>query len=61
MWESDNFFIDFGDEFFERGGFVGSFSIEHLIEDDSHGPDIAFGRVGTSVEDLGTHVHGTAH
>lgn len=56
--ELDLFFVDFGNEFLETGGFVGSFSIKHLIEDDTHGPDVTFGGVSVSIEDFGTHVHG---
>lgn len=60
LGEPDNFFVDFGDQLLERGGFVGGFSVEHLVEDNAHGPDVAFGGVGASVEDFGAHVHGTA-
>jgi hypothetical protein len=36
-------------------------AVEHLIEDDSHGPDITFSGVGASVEYFRTHVHRTSH
>lgn len=36
-------------------------AVEHLVEDDSHGPDVTLGRVGAAVEDFWAHVHGTAH
>lgn len=35
-------------------------AIKHLIEDNSHGPNITLSRVGASVEDLRAHVHRTA-
>lgn len=58
--ESYRLFIDFGDEFFETAGFMRCFSEQHLVEDDSHGPDIAFGGISVPIENLGAHVHGAA-
>ncbi len=37
---------------------MGSFSIKHLIEDDTHGPDVTFSGVSVSIEDFRTHIHG---
>jgi hypothetical protein len=61
LGETDDLFVDFGDEFLQRSGLVRSLTEKHLIKDDSHRPHIALGWVGTSVEDFRTHVHGTAH
>jgi hypothetical protein len=60
LWETDDFLVDFGDELFETGCFVGRFTVKHLIKDDSHGPDVAFGGVGATVEYFWAHVHGAA-
>ena len=40
---------------------MGRFSEKHLVKDHPHRPDIALGGVGTSVKDLGAHIHWTAH
>ena len=36
------------------------FSIEHLVEDNSHRPDITLSGVSATVKDLRTHIHRTA-
>jgi hypothetical protein len=38
-----------------------SFSVEHLVENNTHGPDVTFGGIGAAIEDLGTHVHGATN
>lgn len=35
------------------------FSVQHLVKDDAHWPDITFGRVSISIQNFGAHVHGT--
>lgn len=59
MRETDYLFIDFRDQLFQRTGFMRGFTIKHLVKDDSHGPDVTFGGIGATVEDLGAHVHRT--
>ena len=57
----DDLLVHLHDQFFEAAGAVGSFTVEHLIDDDAGGPHIALGGIGATVEDLGAHVDGAAH
>jgi hypothetical protein len=43
LGETDDLFVDFGDEFLQRSGLVRSLTEKHLIKDDSHRPHIALG------------------
>lgn len=58
--EFNGLFIYFGNEFLKRCSFVRSTTIEHLVKDDTHGPNVTFRWIRVTVQNLWAHVHGTA-